>query len=57
MPRQLVRPSSLITSWSLGIGKDEDIDGAPNSANTSLSCCEHLPHQTFLENKRQWLKV
>jgi hypothetical protein len=23
----------------LGIGKDEDMNGAPSSANTSLSCC------------------
>lgn len=27
------------TLKSLGIGKEEGIDEAPNSANTSLSCC------------------
>jgi hypothetical protein len=32
-------PSSSKTSCTLDIGNDEDIDGAPNSANINRRCC------------------
>ena len=35
-------PLSSKTSFTLEIANDEGMDGAPNSANTNLSCCAAL---------------
>ena len=35
-------PLSSKTSFTLEIENDESMDGAPNSANTNLSCCAAL---------------